>query len=375
MQNLAKIKAIVLRVIQGLKGNELKGDKGDKGDTGARGPQGEKGDTGPQGERGPVGSVGPQGEKGDDGLEGPSGEKGEKGDKGDKGEKGDIPDHRWEGALLQFEKPDGTWGKKVNLRGPIGHAVYGGGGSSEGGGSSISSGISYVRNAYSSRFSQNIDVSTVEEALDAIFNFTYVAPAISLSATPNSTIREYGNPITSIAFTATTTKTTDPITTVEFYRGASLAYSVPTPDPAGGTELWTETTDIESTTTFTAKVSDGTSTTTSNSKTYTFVYPFYWGVGAQSLTPAQIQALTKSVTAKGTKTFDSSPSSEVFYFAYPKSYGLLSSILDTNSFETISDYTVRDESFTMLDATSQDYYIYEYNNPTTQTDFTNTFYF
>lgn len=48
----------------------------------------------------------------------------------EKGEKGDKPDHEWIGTGLRFEKPDGSWGPLVDLRGPKG-------GSSSGGGSGI----------------------------------------------------------------------------------------------------------------------------------------------------------------------------------------------------------------------------------------------
>jgi hypothetical protein len=54
--------------------------------------------------RGPEGPIGI-------GLEGPQ---------GPRGESGTIPAHRWVGDELQFQNPDGTWGKKRNLRGPSG---------------------------------------------------------------------------------------------------------------------------------------------------------------------------------------------------------------------------------------------------------------
>ena len=45
---------------------------------------------------------------------------GERGPVGPPGPAGPMPDHRWQGAALQFEKPDGDWGEAVNLRGPAG---------------------------------------------------------------------------------------------------------------------------------------------------------------------------------------------------------------------------------------------------------------
>lgn len=57
---------------------------------------------------------------GKDGIDGKDGV-GIKGDKGDKGDLGNIPDHKWEGTKLKFEKPDGEWGAAVDLRGPKGN--------------------------------------------------------------------------------------------------------------------------------------------------------------------------------------------------------------------------------------------------------------
>lgn len=58
--------------------------------------------------------------------------------RGEKGEKGDVgprPDHQWKGSKLRFEKPDGTWGDYVDLKGPKGEdgkrvVVLSGGGNS-----------------------------------------------------------------------------------------------------------------------------------------------------------------------------------------------------------------------------------------------------
>ncbi|NOZ62762.1 MAG: hypothetical protein GXO74_13910, partial [Calditrichaeota bacterium] len=107
------------------------GPKGDKGDQGNQGQKGEQGEIGPKGEKGNQGEIGPkgdqgipgpQGEKGDKGDQGARGPKGNKGDKGDQGETGPAPEHRWSGTRLQFQKPDGTWGSRVNLKGETGDA-------------------------------------------------------------------------------------------------------------------------------------------------------------------------------------------------------------------------------------------------------------
>ncbi len=111
----------------------------------------------------------------------------------------------------------------------------------------------------------------------------------------------------------------------------------------------------------------------------TWYSPFYYGSGAQGLTVAQVQALTKSVTATGTKQYTFNPTSQVMYIAYPAAYGTLSSILDPNGFETVADWTLSVVDFTNNEpdyyGNTASYNVYEYNNLTTQTDFEITFIF
>jgi hypothetical protein len=56
---------------------------------------------------------------GKDGLQGPDGERGAR---GPAGPVGPAPEHEWDGTKLRFELPDGSWGEKVDLRGPKGEA-------------------------------------------------------------------------------------------------------------------------------------------------------------------------------------------------------------------------------------------------------------
>jgi hypothetical protein len=124
--------------IQGERGEQ--GLQGERGETGAQGIQGEPGEKGRQGPRGPEGEPGPRGETGPHGQPGIQGEKGDPGEKGEPGEKGDTgpaPAHEWQGTALRFKKPDGKWGKAVDLKGEKGSnggIIVRGGGSSSGGG-------------------------------------------------------------------------------------------------------------------------------------------------------------------------------------------------------------------------------------------------
>jgi hypothetical protein len=202
----------------------------------------------------------------------------------------------------------------------------------------------------------------------------YVAASAVLSTTPATGLREFGNTATDVALSAVTTKGTNNITSVKFYRGATLIETVASPIAGGGTETFTDTTDLETTTSYTCKVSDGTQEVTSNTKTFTFLYPYLYGVDDPDKPASEMYAdFTKSITASGTKTFAFSPSTQVMYFCYPASYGALSSIKDPNLFETISDWTLRTENITGLDGNAVSYNIYEFLNLTSQSGFLITF--
>lgn len=113
----------------GLDGKDgERGDKGTKGDPGevtvktvkVIGPKGDKGDQGKQGNKGETGDKGEQGDKGKQGDKGEQGKEGKQGKQGETGEKGGKSDHRWDGTKLRFQKPDGRWGKEVDLKGDRG---------------------------------------------------------------------------------------------------------------------------------------------------------------------------------------------------------------------------------------------------------------
>jgi hypothetical protein len=94
--------------------SRLPGPPGQDGAPGLAGAPGAKGDPG---EKGDPGKEGP---KGKDGRQGKDGRPGKDGKDGKDGERGPMPDHEWVGTKLRFEKPDGTWGSLVDLKGPEG---------------------------------------------------------------------------------------------------------------------------------------------------------------------------------------------------------------------------------------------------------------
>ena len=80
---------------------------------------------------------------------------------------------------------------------------------------------------------------------------------------------------------------------------------------------------------------------TAKTGTFNFVSSYYYGAIAADATATEeiIKAATKSVTAKGNKTFSFTCNNQKMLFAYPKSYGNLSKILDANSFDVTGTFT------------------------------------
>jgi len=224
---------------------------------------------------------------------------------------------------------------------------------------------------FSSRYGANLNLIGLRAALLYVFNFTYTAAGITLSAAGSGTIREKGASVASTLLTAALVKRSNLIAAVRFYQGATLLDTQVAGGgiPNGGNSTFNYATPFTDNITFTAEVDDvaggGGPTTASSSTSFVFVYPYYVGAGAVGLNAAAIAALTKRIIQSTSSRVESitAANTNVLYFAYPAAYGLLTSILDVNSFETIGDWTQSTKSITGLDGNAVNYYCYEFNNP------------
>lgn len=120
-------------------------------------------------------------------------------------------------------------------------------------------------------------------------------------------------------------------------------------------------TNVTTNTTYTVKaVKDG--ITVQGSTSVTFVNPSYFGPVAATFTPTEdnIKALTKSIKNGRGYTGNTSLNNQKTCYAYPKSFGALTSIKDANNFEYINSYT-RSE-VTVWD---EIYYVYVLTDATT----------
>lgn len=230
----------------------------------------------------------------------------------------------------------------------------------------------YVFDGYSQLLNGQFGPSTgLMDTLARIIRITYTAPAISLSGSSNI-LREKGNSVSSITLSAAVTKRSNPIGTVRFYQGATLLSTQTTGPaiPSGGTNTHTYSTPFSDTISFSSQVddtavgSDGPTTVTSNTVTYTFLYAYYHGVGIASLSAAAVGGLTKVVnnpSASQSIAYSMSVGQKP-YFAYPATFADLTSIKNASALETISSWTKRTEDITNAYGQTTSYKIYEFNN-------------
>lgn len=245
----------------------------------------------------------------------------------------------------------------------------------DGGGGGLTD-ADYAKHGYASRFSQLVNTNGLNETLDFILGYTnYAQPSISLSIPGSGTIREKGVAIsTPNILSANVTKTTNDIAQVRFYRigtGVISTQSSSGAIPNGGTSTYSYGTAFSDTTQFNADTTDavvggnGGNVVTSNTVTFTFVYPYYSGKGAPGLTNAQIQALTKQVIQTSANVSTGSLTAvngETFYFAQPASYTAITEIRDINGYEVTGDFTETTANLTMSDGASVSYRFYRFNN-------------
>ena len=226
----------------------------------------------------------------------------------------------------------------------------------------------------------NLNDLTIQEVLTKLL-FPYIAPSVSasLTYTPNASIYEYGKIVLVTKINVNITKKSESIQNINFYRNNNLINTISTDCSNGGTFSYTFDSSVPITSNtsnsyFKVIVSDGVTNITANTNSFTFVYPYYYGVINNDIEINEnlIKNLTKQVVAKGNKTYSYSPNFQKMVIAYPKSYGILKSILDPNGFEQMSSFTLTELNIVGLDGTSQPYYVYS-NQASTNTNFNMTF--
>lgn len=196
---------------------------------------------------------------------------------------------------------------------------------------------------------------------------TEIAPEVTFTAS-GSGIKEVGTSVTPVYTLNITSKGTGTPVSIDFYNGST---KVDTQNYVNGVNSYSYT-DSAITTNTTVKgilnytKSDGTTSgTIEKSATYTFVMASYYGaVAAAPTDKAGITALTKNVKNSKGQTATFNLTNQKSCYAYPASFGNLTSIKDSNNFEYLGSYT---KTTVVVDGT--DYNVYTLTDPVTSVGF------
>jgi hypothetical protein len=222
----------------------------------------------------------------------------------------------------------------------------------------------------------SLDGKSVTEILDMLL-FPYVKQTIdSVKGTPNGGTFEYGDNQTITAVQATVTKKSKKITKVELLQGTTVLATKEGDEVAnGGTFTFSglnvavNSVDVR----LKVKAYDETGAAAESSTgAFTFIYPYYHGVceAGTVVDEALVKGLTKDVSskAKDGKAYTYTTNNQCAVIAYPKSYNVLKTILDPNSFDNISAFTRHEVTVNGLDGKDVAYYVYV-SGAFTKTDF------
>ena len=191
----------------------------------------------------------------------------------------------------------------------------------------------------------------------------YLPPTSTFTITPNNTLKLFGDTITSETMKVVVTKKSNDITEIAFKADSTVLNTLTSGVNNGGTFSYTYTpsTPIGNTVTLSVDVKDGEQTVTKSIK-ITFCYPTYYGTVADSvasMTASDIQGLDKRVAVNNKAMTWSGISMDYgkLCYAYPKSFGALTSIKDANNVDYINSYT-RTEVTLTENGNSVVYYCY-----------------
>lgn len=183
------------------------------------------------------------------------------------------------------------------------------------------------------------------EAVDLLNKLlhAYVAPTVSASAKPNNGgTYEIGIKYNITGVDVNITLGSASITKIEVLNGSTVLGSL-----TSGIKAGTNTVNFATPLTIAAGTQLSVSVTDADGKTvkavtgaFYFVSPYYYGAVAAGATASEatIKSATKWVQTKSNKTLNFTCANQSMLFAYPKSYGALSKIIDANNFDVTSTF-------------------------------------
>ena len=167
---------------------------------------------------------------------------------------------------------------------------------------------------------------------------SYVNPTASVSYSQPNTVLKRGQSFDLTITVSGINKGTSDVAELILIKDGTVLETIPYVTGTNSYEF-SPITGINTNCSFQIKVADTQGKQYSTTKSYSFVDPYYIGATDDIPTADTVVTLTEIVEAKSNKTKKVNAADQYVVYAYPASYGSLSSIIDGNGFENLTDYT------------------------------------
>ena len=167
---------------------------------------------------------------------------------------------------------------------------------------------------------------------------SYVNPSATVSYSQPNTVLKKGQTFDLTITVSGINKGTSDVAELILIKDGTVLETIPYVTGTNSYEF-SPITGINTNCSFQIKVADTQGKQYSTTKSYSFVDPYYIGATDDIPTADTVVTLTEIVEAKSNKTKKVNAADQYVVYAYPASYGSLSSIIDGNGFENLTDYT------------------------------------
>ena len=208
-----------------------------------------------------------------------------------------------------------------------------------GGGTAGGDVADFVSNTVVGAIQKNTDLSgkTSMEILKMAL-VSYVNPSATVSYSQSNTVLKKGQSFDLTITVSGIVKGTNDVAELILIKDGTVLETIPYVTGTNSYEF-APITGINTECSFQIKVGDTQGKQYSTSKTYSFVDPYYIGATDNIPTADTVLTLTELIEAKSNKTKKVTATDQYVVYAYPTSYGSLTSIIDGNGFENLTDYT------------------------------------
>lgn len=204
-----------------------------------------------------------------------------------------------------------------------------------------------------------------------------IAPTASMTMTKTGNVAKGDSYNETLSLTVSSMGTAKTIDKIAWYKGSTLLQEDTIGSSTAGTWTYTVADAVTDSATFKAVVtytkSNDASATMEKTTSISFYYNKFRGV-VDTLTPSEatVEALTSALATGKGGTYSFTASNQRICYAYPSSFGALTSIKDGNGFSLFDSFTRTTETYTQAGA-SVSYYLYVLTSPTTVSSYSVTF--